>query len=357
MSASIILGILALCTGGTGAVTIVSGVKDYWQTFKTKKEIKQQYEEIMKPSKEKYEVTQEKLNTLGNLELEIVDQFDKYSSLIEKIQNRPEFDPYHPEGINLIIPKLEDLNTARLFAHTLLGSATAGTLSAIATAGAVPSIVAAVGTSGTGTAISTLSGAAAWNAILASIGGGSIAAGGGGIALGTAILTSLTGGIGILVGGVVIKLTGSLARKKQKEFGESQLELTKEKVEKICEYLDEISALSDRYVKALLLVREKYEKQIDILSNFFEKKEKRDWNDFSRSEQKEVQNTTLLVNLLYNMCSVQVFREMEDKDKTLVSAANTEEVDKMISCAESTLKEISKKSGTFKRILNYIVGD
>lgn len=355
MPAPIILGILALCAGGTGAGAIVSGTKDYWQSFKTKKEIKQQCEEIMKPSNEKYKSTQEKLDALGKLELEIYSQFGKYSSLIEKIQNCPEFDPYHPEGFKFTVPKLKELKNAELIAHTLLGSlgsATTGTLSGMAAAGVVPSIVAAVGTAGTGTAISTLSGAAAWNAILASIGGGSIAAGGGGIALGTAILGSLTGGIGILVGGVVIKLTGHRARKKQKESEEIQIELTKEKVEKLCEYLDEISALSDRYAKALLLVREKYEKQIAILSNFFEKKKKTDWEDFSPSEQKEIQNTTLLVNLLYNMCCVQMFQEIKDEDGTIVSVANAEEVNVIISSAESTIREISKKPGILKRILN-----
>jgi hypothetical protein len=354
MPAPIILGILALCAGGTGAGAIVSGAKDYWQSFKTDKELKQQRKEIFKPVEEKGKIMQEKLEALGKLELEINSQFRKYSSLMEKIQSRPEFDSYRPKGFKFTIPKLEELKNAELIAHTLLGSlgsATTGTLGGMAAAGLVPSIVAAVGTSGTGTAISTLSGAAAWNAILASLGGGSIAAGGGGIALGTAILGSLTGGIGILVGGVVIKLTGHRARKKQKESEEIQIELTKEKAEKLCEHLNEISALSDRYVKALLLVREKYENQIDILSNFFEKKKKTDWEDFSPSEQKEIQNTTLLVNLLYNMCRMPMNREIEDKDKTLISVANTEEVDAIISAAESTIKEIVKKPGIFKRIL------
>ncbi len=355
MPAPIILGILALCAGGSGAGAIVSGVKDYWQSFKTDKELRQQCKEIFKPVEEKSKIMQEKLEALGKLELEIYSQFDKYSSLMEKIQSRPEFDSYRPKGFKFTIPKLEELKNAELIAHTLLGSlgsATTGTLGGMAAAGLVPSIVAAVGTSGTGTAISTLSGAAAWNAILASLGGGSIAAGGGGIALGTAILGSLTGGIGILVGGVVIKLTGHRARKKQKESEEIQIELTKEKAEKLCEHLNEISALSDRYVKALLLVREKYEKQIAILSNFFEKKKKTDWDDFSRSEQKEIQNTTLLVNLLYNMCHMPMDREIEDKDKTLISVANAEEVNAIISAAESTIKEIGKKPGILKRILS-----
>ena len=45
-------------------------------------------------------------------------------------------------------------------------------------------------------------------------------------------------------------------------------------------------------------------------------------------------------------------REIEDKDKTLISVANAEEVNAIISAAESTIKEIGKKPGILKRILS-----
>ena len=54
------------------------------------------------------------------------------------------------------------------------------------------SVVMAIGTASTGTAISSLSGAAATNATLAWLGGGSLAAGGGGVAAGTAVLGAIT---------------------------------------------------------------------------------------------------------------------------------------------------------------------
>lgn len=60
------------------------------------------------------------------------------------------------------------------------GGALAGT--------ATTSLVAAFGTCGTGTAISSLSGAAATNATLAWLGGGTVSAGGGGVAAGTVVL-------------------------------------------------------------------------------------------------------------------------------------------------------------------------
>lgn len=59
-------------------------------------------------------------------------------------------------------------------------------------------------TAGTGTAISTLSGAAATNATLAWLGGGTLAAGGGGVALGTAVLGGIVAGPALAIFGHVM---------------------------------------------------------------------------------------------------------------------------------------------------------
>lgn len=59
-------------------------------------------------------------------------------------------------------------------------------------------------TASTGTAISSLSGAAATNATLAWLGGGSIAAGGGGIAMGTAVLGGIIAGPALAIFGHIV---------------------------------------------------------------------------------------------------------------------------------------------------------
>lgn len=76
-----------------------------------------------------------------------------------------------------------------------------------ATPAIVTSTITAWCAASTGTAISTLSGAAAKSAVLAWLGGGSIAAGGGGMAAGTIVLGAITGGVA--VGAAVISI-GSL---------------------------------------------------------------------------------------------------------------------------------------------------
>lgn len=69
----------------------------------------------------------------------------------------------------------------------------------------------------TGTAISTLSGAAATNATLAFLGGGSLATGGGGMVVGAAALNFVTIGPAILVSGFVVAGQGEKAKTKAVE--------------------------------------------------------------------------------------------------------------------------------------------
>jgi hypothetical protein len=91
-------------------------------------------------------------------------------------------------------------------------------LTGVGTYAGIPSAVALMGAASTGTAISTLSGAAATNATMAWLGGGSLAAGGGGIALGTAALGVVTVGPTLLIGGLTLNSQGEKAMTKAKKF-------------------------------------------------------------------------------------------------------------------------------------------
>lgn len=98
--------------------------------------------------------------------------------------------------INLDKLDIDTLESIEMNASTAGKIATISTgVASIALCG-VPTVttsaVMAIGTASTGTAISSLSGAAATNATLAWLGGGSLAAGGGGVAAGTAVLGAIT---------------------------------------------------------------------------------------------------------------------------------------------------------------------
>lgn len=98
--------------------------------------------------------------------------------------------------INIRPEQVKELETVEMNVSTALKTAAAsGSLATIALTGvpsAVTWTVSTFATASTGTAISSLSGAAAWNATLAWLGGGSLAAGGGGMAAGATVLAGIT---------------------------------------------------------------------------------------------------------------------------------------------------------------------
>ncbi len=95
------------------------------------------------------------------------------------------------------------------------GGAVAGTAVGAGASAVTITTVGALATASTGSAISGLSGAAATNATLAWLGGGSIAAGGGGVAAGTAVLAGIVAAPAIIVFGGVVAWQARRARRHQ----------------------------------------------------------------------------------------------------------------------------------------------
>ncbi len=112
---------------------------------------------------------------------------------------------------------IAELNQINVNLKEILTTAgTSATLAAIAVTGVptmVTGAVASVASASTGTAISGLVGVAKTNAILAWLGGGSIASGGGGMALGSTVLAtataSVTGIVALASAGLVVSSIGA----------------------------------------------------------------------------------------------------------------------------------------------------
>jgi hypothetical protein len=98
-------------------------------------------------------------------------------------------------------------------------------------------------TASTGTAISTLSGAAATNATLAWLGGGSLAAGGGGMALGTMVLGGIVVGPALAIFGHIVGSKGEEALNKARSNME-QAKTIKNEADLMCTKLQAIQRVS-----------------------------------------------------------------------------------------------------------------
>ena len=334
MPLPLLIGIGALIAGATGVGAGVHGAVKMNDANDTMKLADSRHKNNIARFEKQRDITNLDMDNLGKKELAIIKSFDGYSEIMAKIQNKPDFKPYEKDGVNIPKYSAEELKKASIGAGVLLGGisgAAIGTAGGFAAAGAATAAVMALGTASTGTAIATLSGAAATNAALAALGGGAIAAGGGGIALGTTILGAATLGVGLLVGGVIFSVTGNSLSEKANEAWEQMIKAETE-INKICSYLSELSNTANKFDATISNVNKIFLEKLNILN--FIVQSKVDWNDFSNEEKLVTENTSLLVQLLYSMCKVQLVIPSGNSD---INKINRDVVDKSISNAETFL--------------------
>lgn len=334
-----ILGAVAVVAGGAGIGAGVYGGKKIYDA-KHKVDAAKDLYELSKQTVVQYNKrTIERMDWLGSRELEILRSFENFSNLIEKIQNRPKFEEIQQGNID--IPKFtpEELKQASVGAAILLGGlggAGAGAAGGFAASGAATAAVMALGTASTGTAIGTLSGVAATNATLALLGGGTIAAGGGGVALGSMLLGASTLGVGLLIGGAIFAFSGSKISDKADEAWSQAQNIAKD-AEVICKNLEEISDAAYRFRSSLEEVYQVYLKQFSKLDTIVDKKV--DYDKFDVDDRKILQNTILLVGLLYEMCKVKITKKSPYDDKCNV--ANHQDIRQITDSSEVIIKDIT----------------
>ena len=140
------------------------------------------------------------IEAFGVLRLETLHEtLAKFLEILEELKQHNRVKEYELlAGLGIDTKILEALGSLDMSVQeSLRATATAGALGIAAVLGTpaiVTGAVTAFATASTGTAISTLSGAAASNAVLAWLGGGSIATGGAGMAAGQVVLTGITAG-------------------------------------------------------------------------------------------------------------------------------------------------------------------
>lgn len=205
MPVPIILGGLAVAAAVTGVAKGAKGIMDNNEA----KELNELAKAIVKQSEFNLEQakkhSQASLELLGTAKVTILNMSVK--KLLEVFGQIKNVDFEHDGNLgNLSLTEFDvaDFRMLRqevsFIASSGLGVTGGATSGALAAFGAYNGVM-ALGAASTGTAISTLSGAAATNATLAWLGGGSLAAGGYGIAGGTMVLGAVAAGPAMLIAG------------------------------------------------------------------------------------------------------------------------------------------------------------
>ena len=304
----LIIGGAAAAAGAAGVGAGIRGAVKMKDAKDTMESANWRHQQNIARFEEENESTTVWMDELGTLELKILTGFDRFIEVFEKIHNKPEFETIHKDGVELPKYNKEELRNVSVGGGVLLGGlggAAAGTAGGFAAAGATSAAVMALGTASTGTAIASLSGAAATNATLAALGGGALAAGGGGMALGSAILGGATLGVGLLVGGIIFNVTGKKLSEKADEAW-YQMKRAEEEIDRICAYLVELGGAAIEYYASLSDVNDLYEDNFGVLDNMVNRLGRTDYDTFSEKERLVLENTVLLVTLLYEMCKVKL---------------------------------------------------
>lgn len=183
------------------------------------------------------------------------DSLSYVETLVNSIANHPKkFDDDFNE-INIEKRKFQNVidfaNRELLAAREAAGGVGAGLVAGASVACMGPTaaiwVATTFGTASTGTAISTLSGAAASNAALAWLGGGTLAAGGGGTAAGEALL-AMAGPIGWSIAGATLAASIVLFAKNKKKLNKEkneEIEAVKRNTESVKEIEKALTKLVD----------------------------------------------------------------------------------------------------------------
>jgi uncharacterized membrane-anchored protein YhcB (DUF1043 family) len=185
----VLLG-LSAAAGATGLAFGVKGAVDIATAQSQIDDAKKRYEKQRLVTSRTATLVNRFAQEYGQYQLHVKTvTFQRWVKLMHQIrQNVAVREMKRLVGIEVVIQEIKrDFGISLDAGNVLTGGVTAAGAALAASQGTI-GLVGLFGVASTGTAISSLSGAAAWNATLAALGGGSLAAGGGGMALGAAVL-------------------------------------------------------------------------------------------------------------------------------------------------------------------------
>ena len=316
---------------GLKVITGISAITNRKQAIATKEEANKLKAEIESTNESIRDDLNETLEDFGKVRLEALhNTVGKFLSYLDKLNQKAKSKEYDfLKEIDISYDEIQEMKKVDMKASDALKvAAVGGGFAAIALAGTGPLVTSAVtafATASTGTAISSLSGAAATNAVLAWLGGGSLAAGGGGMAAGAATLATITT---VATTGVAIIAVGTLA---SAFYAKKNTEATKYLAE-VQEWAEQVKAswiviggIKQRVLELQGLTQQLESKSLDSLQKLGDIVESFDANNVEHT--KVFQQSAIMIKSMSELAQVPIL----DNDGNLneqvnIVAAKTEKV-------------------------------
>lgn len=318
-------------------------------------------ERLIENAKSIYETSQERLETqraatnnmlevLGATRLKVWStDMQNFVEIFKKFNNiQWSGEVAKEKGLHNAVQSIEVMEKTSLKASEMvqagLGSLAAGTLAGIAAYGGVGVLA----TASTGTAIAGLSGAAATNATLAWLGGGSLAAGGLGVAGGTAVLGGIVAAPVLAVAGIFMEsrsaenLAKANATYQEALKASEKMDLMTDTLRNIYiivdDYNDFIIELSSRFNMAYTYMNDIYQRNYELQSKKFLNriklalgfKFKVNYNDLEEHEKHSIHAAWLMAQIMQKLLTQNIMDKKGNVDDAAIalleSAKNSEEI-------------------------------
>ncbi|NAR30839.1 hypothetical protein GPS61_13925 [Acinetobacter haemolyticus] len=326
----LLIGAGAAAAGAYGVKKGVGAKSDFDRAKRIFREAENKLGEADDTLEEMRIKTSERLTVLGATRVAVVEQcYLPFKKALQGIKNIdisqiPELDGVDVEN------RLHELEKMSVSLHEIvsgIGAAGAsGALTALAAYGGTQMLAAA----STGTAISTLSGAAATNATLAWLGGGSLAAGGFGMTGGMVVLGGVVAGPVLAVGGAILAASAETAVNDAKRNLAKAHAIYNEKMiaakttraignaaHAIAGLIEQLSEIADELIKRIEKIRE----------------QKDDYQTFTQKEKADLANAFLCMGGISALVKAPLIKEngaldvairdVRDQAKDLVDRLNS----------------------------------
>lgn len=121
MPLPLILGGAAAAAAAAGVGSAIHGGVKMKKAHDTMKSAEQRHQDNIARFEAQNKQTTEAMDALGKKELEILESFQKFSDIFDRIQNRPEFQEYSKDDVKIPMYNAEELKEVSVGAGVLLG--------------------------------------------------------------------------------------------------------------------------------------------------------------------------------------------------------------------------------------------
>lgn len=246
-----------------GAVAAAKGLADIVHSRSIASRARAVHEATLSDLEAAQKPTHERVAEYGGQQIEAVaGTLGRFADWIEHNQmavNRLGHDPV--DGVEISVPELPAIKNEVKAVGRWIEGGIAGASAAVAAPQAALVGVSTFASASTGTAIANLGGAAATNATLAWLGGGSLATGGGGVAAGQAVLGLVAAAPAAFIGGITVAVVGSKQKTSAKRYAaevntacehiRTAIDVMPRITERVTELSDVLTALTDRANEAI----------------------------------------------------------------------------------------------------------